>query len=168
MMKKAVSVAVLLILFFWGFWLHFYQLESWPEESERMIRVHVEGSVHEPGVYTLPQSARLEELLIEAGGLLDEADTMRLNLAQRLMDGEKVYIYPKSAEEVGESVTDIVQRYLPTDRESWLAIPGIGPATAKNIIAYLELNPSASIDDLIEVSGIGPAKLALIREYFDE
>lgn len=163
-MKKGISAAILLILFFWGFWLHFYQLESWPEE-ERMICVHIDGYVIHPGVYTLPQSARLADLLEEAGGLREDACASSLNLAKRLLDGEKIYIYPKA--EDGQEREGVSPR-LPTDEESWLDVPGIGPVTAKKIVEYIRLHPSALLDDLIEVSGIGPAKLDLIKEYFEQ
>lgn len=165
-MKKALSVTVLLLLFFWGVWLHFYQLTSWPEE-ERMIQVHIEGSVKQPGVYTLPQSARLAELLEEAGGLSDDADAPRINLAKRLMDGEKVLIHPKPVEGEGTTFSSL-QSYLPLEKEMWEAIPGIGPATAQKIIEYLQEHPAAAIEDLIHVRGIGPSKLAVIKEYFEE
>jgi hypothetical protein len=69
--------------------------------------VHLEGAVEKPGVYELPLEARVNDLLIRAGGLSAEADrewvAKNLNLAQKLSDGVKVYI--PSLEEIDRSQT---------------------------------------------------------------
>lgn len=165
-MKKTLAVAALLLLFFWGLWQHFYQLKPWPEPAERIIQVHIDGSIASPGVYALPHTARLEALIEEAGGLLPQADRLRINLAQRLMDGEKIVILEVPAMEGDGPASSQPTAYLPLDEQSWLAVPGIGPATAARITEYLSAHPAATLDDLIHVSGIGPAKLADIKSYF--
>ncbi len=77
------------------------------EESQAKIFVHLEGAVEKPGLYELPANARLNDLLIKAGGLSAQADrewvSQNLNLAQKLTDGGKIYI-PEKGEVKGEEM----------------------------------------------------------------
>lgn len=76
------------------------KIEIISEEKSNTIWVDLEGAVERPGVYELPDSSRLNDLLIKAGGLSAEADrdwvAKNLNLADKLADGEKLYLPTKS------------------------------------------------------------------------
>ena len=137
------------------------------------IVVHVAGSVRSPGVYEVGVDARVVDAVEAAGGLTADAAGDAINLAARLVDGQRVYVprvgetpppEPTSGGAPAESVP-----VGPIDLNSATAaqletLPGIGPTTAAAIIAYRDLHgPFASVDDLTEVSGIGDSKLAAIR-----
>ena len=148
--------------------------------AEFMV-VHVAGSVVAPGVYELPGGSRLHQAIQAAGGLLSDADPGVLNLAALLHDGDRVFV-PR----VGEQIPTIalpssgVGAASPTGVGSAVpaqpvdlnrataaeldALPGVGPSTAAAIVAHREQNgPFGSIDDLLQVRGIGPAKLDALR-----
>ncbi|MHB9058407.1 MAG: helix-hairpin-helix domain-containing protein [Bacillota bacterium] len=61
-------------------------------EAAPLIVVHVAGAVKEPGVYKLPQGSRVVDALTAAGGVTTDAAADWLNLAAKVVDGEKVYV----------------------------------------------------------------------------
>ena len=132
------------------------------------IVVQAAGAVVAPGVYRLPNDAWVIDLIDAAGGLAPGADPNRLALAAKVSDGERVYVplvgEPLQAVVAGSGAPgakDAGPVDLNTATESDLdALPGIGPATATAIIAHRDRNgPFTSVDQLLEVRGIGPAKL---------
>lgn len=134
-----------------------------PAPSERALMVQAAGAVLSPGVYRVPADARVIDVIDAAGGLAPEADADRLALAAKVSDGERVYV-PR----VGEALPAPAGAAEPagpldlnTASERDLdALPGVGPATAKAIVTYRESHgPFTSVDQLLEVRGIGPAKL---------
>ena len=140
------------------------------------VVVHAAGAVAAPGVYTLPAGSRVTDLVAMAGGLAADADPDRINLAAVLVDGARIYV-PRVGEGVpsasgdaagvggvgGDSPAEPVD--LNTASASELdALPGIGPATAQAIIDYRETHGRfRSVDELLDVRGIGDAKLAELR-----
>lgn len=145
--------------------------------SPATIVVQAAGSVVSPGVYTLPAGSRVNELISAAGGPAPGADTEALQLAAVLADGQRVYVpvageIPPGAALAGPAAPagggggGASPGPLDLNRASAQeldALPGIGPATAAAIVAYREANgPFASVDDLLEVRGIGPAKLGAL------
>ncbi len=132
------------------------------------IVVQAAGAVVAPGVYRLPNDARVIDLIDAAGGLAPGADPNRLALAAKVADGERVYVpivgepLPAAVGSGGATGTgDAGPVDLNTANESDLdALPGIGPATAAAIVAHRDRHgPFTSVDQLLEVRGIGPAKL---------
>jgi competence protein ComEA len=146
--------------------------------------VAVAGAVGAPGVYRLAAGARVADLLAVAGGPAAEADVDRLNLAAVLHDGDRVYV-PRRGEADPPSVLDPAgggggtdaagsagatsTRPLPIDVnratvEQLDGLPGVGPSTAAAIVQYrTEHGPFRTVEDLGNVRGIGPAKLAQLR-----
>lgn len=110
------------------------------------ISVDVAGAVVKPGVYRLPQGSRVEDALILAGGLAKEADIARIaqfmNRAAVIVDGAKLYFYPKS-----DSPTDIVRRTNVNEPAS------VRPAGEVGMVSV----NSASQSELEALNGIGPA-----------
>lgn len=142
------------------------------QKQEKNIVVHVAGRVQNPGVYTLPSGARVYEAISKAGGTLPEANADALNLARTLSDGEKVLV-PAQGENTGtlnnSTNRSTSNRAVPINRANeaeLMTLPGIGPATARKIIAFRDANgPFTKAEDLLQVPGIGPKKLATIRAY---
>lgn len=135
------------------------------------VVVHVAGAVVSPGVQRLPAGSRVIDAVDAAGGLRPDADAGRVNLAAELVDGTQVYV-PAVGEAPppggtgattppGDGLVDLNV----ADAATLETLPGIGPATAAAIIDHRERNgPFASVDGLLEVRGIGEAKLAQLRD----
>lgn len=137
------------------------------------VVVHVAGAVTHPGLVRLIPSARVDDAIAAAGGPLPEADLDALNLAAPVTDGSRIYV-PESGEvvaggvvsggaAVGSGPAALVDVNLATAAELD-ALPGIGPSTAQAIVAHRDAHgPFRSIDDLLDVRGIGPSKLDQFR-----
>jgi competence protein ComEA len=133
------------------------------------ILVHVAGAVRTPGLYEFPDGARVADAIESAGGPRKAADLGALNLAQVLTDGLKVSV-PRRGEATaipGETATEEAAVSVNAADEAALeTIPGIGPVKAAAIVAYrTEHGPFGSVEELIEVTGIGPATLEALRPY---
>ena len=136
------------------------------------VFVHVAGAVRKPELYEFPAGARVADAIHTAGGPLPKADLDALNLAQTLVDGAQVLVplkggSPAAAVADSGSTSDISTIPLNSADQSQLeAIPGIGPVTATAILEHRnELGGFDSIDQLLDVDGIGPATLDDIRSY---
>jgi competence protein ComEA len=136
------------------------------------VLVHAAGAVRVPGVYRLDAAARVADLVEAAGGPLEDGDLDRLNLAAPLTDGERVYV-PRVGEvgaeaAVAGAVADESSRLVDVNTagaEQLESLPGVGPATAQAILDERERRGSfATVDDLLDVRGIGPAKLEALRD----
>ena len=129
-------------------------------EIERVqpdITVSIAGAVRSPGVYELAWGSRLQDLVAAAGGLSSDAERTLINPAAPLTAGSAVFV-PSQQTEAGE-----VRVSLNSASEGELdRLPGIGPALAKRIIAG---RPFSSVDDLVNVSGIGAATLEKLRPW---
>ncbi len=136
-----------------------------PVESHEVV-VHLAGSVRSPGVVRLPAGSRVVDAIAAAGGELPGTDLTTVNLARVLTDGEQIRVgLPPDPAVQAPSLTSASASGAPgplslntataADLES---LPGIGPVLAARIVAYREQSgPFRSIDQLIEVAGIGPA-----------
>ena len=143
-----------------------------PVEEERIV-VHVVGAVKNPGVYTLEYGQRVKDAIDVAGGSLPEADLVRLNLALKLEDEDKLYV-PEIGETFDELNTDAIGVFssdkdkININKASLVeleVLPGIGPATAQKIIDYRDKNgPFKQIEEIKNVSGIGVKKFEQIRD----
>jgi competence protein ComEA len=143
-----------------------------PVPTDKPIVVHITGAVPRPGVYALPQGARIQDGISAAGGFLAEADKTNINLAQLLEDGEKLdvpYIEGGSpvittpVPEVVTSTTELININTASAAELD-TLPGIGPTTAQKIIDYRTQNgPFLNAEDIVNVSGIGPGTYERIK-----
>ncbi len=126
------------------------------------IWVQIEGQVRQPGVYRVQPGTRLFMLLEHAGGILGEAVTADLNLTEELRDGQRIAIpgAPMSRES-GDGRIDINS----SSAERLQELPGIGPVLAERIIEYRQRHGGFhSVEELIEVSGIGAVTLDQLRD----
>jgi competence protein ComEA len=133
------------------------------------VVVHVVGAVRHPGVYRLPAGSRTRDAVRRAGGASRRADLASVNLATRLADGEQVRV-PQRAPPVPASPgaaasAPMATVHLNSASAAQLdALDGIGPALAQRIVDYRDAHGGfGSIDELDEVSGIGPVRLESLR-----
>ncbi|MEU8894650.1 ComEA family DNA-binding protein [Nocardia sp. NPDC048505] len=149
--------------------------------------VSVVGLVHRPGLVHLPTGSRVADAITAAGGTTPEADLTGLNLAQRLLDGDQVLLGPTRAAatpgtpQLGSgtlstgspnpatnnpAASPTSRLNINTATETELdTLPGIGPITARAIITWRTTNgPFTDVTQLGEVDGIGPARLARLRD----
>lgn len=153
------------------------------------VVVSVVGLVHTPGLVTLAPGARIADALQAAGGAVNGADTIGLNMARPLGDGEQIVVglAPVSGQPtaLGSSVASgspstskaVPPRPGPAKPKAGEAVdlntatvqeldalPGVGPVTAAAIVAWRQANGKfTSVDQLADVEGIGPARLEKLR-----
>ena len=140
-----------------------------PPPAPARLLVHVVGAVRHPGVYQLADGARARDAVAAAGGATHRAALDGLNLAARVADGEQVVVPVRGrARPVGAPAVPgrpAIVRLNEADAAALDALPGVGPATAQRIVAWREQHgPFATVDGLLDVPGIGEAKLAAMRE----
>ncbi|UYP17599.1 ComEA family DNA-binding protein [Rhodococcus sp. Z13] len=148
-----------------------------PEESGEQV-VSVVGAVARPGLVRLAPGARVADALDAAGGALDGADLIGLNLARRVADGDQIVVgvvplqpVPPSSgildgggEASGADTGGGLLDLNTADEAALDALPGVGPVTAAAIVAWRTTHgPFTDIEQLGEVDGIGPARLARLR-----
>ena len=137
--------------------------------------VHVAGAVRSPGVYRLRDGERIQDAVRRAGGPRAGADLNAINLAAKVADGQQVVVPRRGA--AGAAVPSAgagggdpggppqAPVSLNTATAEQLdTLDGVGPATASKILEYRRLHGGfRSIDDLGEIPGIGPKRLAALR-----
>jgi competence protein ComEA len=138
------------------------------------VIVHVAGAVREPGVYRMRPSARVDDAVGRAGGATSRADLSQVNLAAKVEDGRQVLVPERvRAAEPGASPPAATAATAPgvplnlntATLEQLDELDGIGPATAQSIIDYREENGGfGSVEELGQVPGIGDVRLASLRE----
>ncbi|ORW97240.1 hypothetical protein AWB92_05170 [Mycobacterium sp. IEC1808] len=160
-----------------------------PPASDRPVVVSVVGLVHTPGLVTLAPGARIADALQAAGGPVNGADTIGLNMARPVGDGEQIVVglAPVAGQRtaLGSSVSAGTSPAAGTPgpasgtvkpkagealdlntatQEQLDALPGVGPVTAAAIVAWRRANGKfTSVDQLADVDGIGPARLEKLR-----
>ncbi|CAN5888359.1 ComEA family DNA-binding protein [soil metagenome] len=156
------------------------------------VIVSVVGLVNKPGLVTLPTGSRVADALSAAGGVVDGADTIGLNMARRVADGEQVVVGlapvpgqpaalassvhpgeapagpapsgPATADPAGTSPGAPLDLNAATV-EQLDTLPGVGPVTANAIIAWRDSHGTFdNVEQLSEVDGIGPARLEKLRD----
>lgn len=149
-----------------------------PSEEPSEIIVSVIGEVAEPGLKTLEPGARVADAL-DAAHPLPDADTMALNHAQRLSDGQQLHILlsgaapppapgepaPAGANPGGSGSGSSGVSLNSATAEELTELKGVGEVTALAIVAYREEHGGfKDVEELLEVSGIGPAKLEQLKD----
>lgn len=153
------------------------EASSSPGAEGGTVIIDVAGKVRRPGIATLPAGARVADALQSAGGARRGVNLMTINLARVLVDGEQIVVglpapsgvaapaasaaLPSAAGSPGELVN-----VNTADQLALETLPGVGPVTAQAILTWRTENGAfTSVDELLEVSGIGEATLAEMAPF---
>ncbi len=136
------------------------------------IKVDICGAVQKPGVITLKEGDRLEDAIRKAGGLTEKADIFRINRSEIIYDGKKIII-----PEVGQDINIELIGTMSTlekdnkininiaSKKELMKLDGVGESISKRIIKYRQENKGfKSIEDIMNVSGIGESKFEHIKD----
>jgi competence protein ComEA len=138
------------------------------EHGSRVI-VHVAGAVRRPGVYRMRPAARVDDAVGRAGGATRRADLSQVNLAAKVEDGRQVVVPEKARASAAGTPTEptpgVPLNLNTATLEELDELDGIGPATAQSILDYRDEHGGfGSVEELGEVPGIGDVRLASLRE----
>ncbi len=157
--------------------------------QEKTIGIHIKGEVNNPGYYEVRNGSRLNDIIKKAGGKTNDADLNRVNLAQKVIDGEEIIIpkkgepldtainssvyytqenkfdkengYDRLSQEIDSEIVNINS----ADMYQLCRISGIGESTAEEILAYRKKNGAFKrIEELKNVKGISDRKFEQIKD----
>lgn len=203
--KKIMAVAVAVVFcLLAAFWPHEREADilkieqqavDTASEEEAKITVYVSGAVANPGLHEIAPGSRAVEAIAAAGGMTEEANKDKVNLAKICKDGMQVNVPRLSAKErrrlaaantpansaeaaeqsgasynaAQESETALTGKvHLNTATEEELeTLPGVGAVTAQRIVEYRSVHGFARIEDLMNVKGIGQAKFNKMQPWLD-
>ncbi|WNB93462.1 ComEA family DNA-binding protein [Bacillus sp. NEB1478] len=134
--------------------------EKKEKESIKSIMIDVQGSVEKPGVYKMHEGDRVIHAIQKAGGFLSDAEIRSVNQAQKISDEMVIYVAKKgenySSQTQTKSKEETKININTADAAMLQELSGVGPSKAESIISYREeKGPFTSIDQLLEVRGIG-------------
>ncbi|MDU3830973.1 helix-hairpin-helix domain-containing protein [Gemella haemolysans] len=140
---------------------------------DEKIFVDVKGAVKHPGVFETTKDKRVKDLIEEAGGLLDDADTSTLNLSQKVKDQMVIYVLkhgekPKQISDSSSSSNTDVININTANKEQLMKISGVGKTKAEAIIAHREKNGDfKKKEDITKVRGIGKSTFEKIKDKIE-
>lgn len=149
---------------------------SAPKEKPRLIMIDIEGAVQKPGVYALPENARLKDAIASSKGLSDDVDLLyfirNFNQARILSDQEKIYIpsnweawsglFDQSSTQTSTSSNQNLIDVNNASQEELEELPGIGEVTAEKIMVN---RPYQTIEELSERKIVGQSVFEKIRDH---
>ena len=148
--------------------------EKAEDKHDEKIFVDVKGAVKHPGVFETTKDKRVKDLIEEAGGLLDDADTSTLNLSQKVKDQMVIYVlkHGEKSKQISDggsssSNTDVININT-ANKEQLMKISGVGKTKAEAIISYREKNGDfKKKEDITKVRGIGKATFEKIKDKIE-
>ena len=148
--------------------------EKAEDKHDEKIFVDVKGAVKHPGVFETTKDKRVKDLIEEAGGLLEDADTSTLNLSQKVKDQMVIYVLkhgekPKQISDGGTSSSsgDVININT-ANLEQLMKISGVGKTKAEAIIAHREKNGDfKKKEDITKVRGIGKSTFEKIKDKIE-
>jgi len=184
--KKIIFIVILGILIVIGSFYSFWQktavsestssgevLAKGAEEKAREMIVYISGAVNKPGVFKVFHNARVIDLVTMAGGLTQDADVSKINMALLVKDGMHIHVVAKPVVQSGGELFVNASKVKvnskininTADKNELDTLPGVGPSLAERILEYRQTNGSFSdIEDLKKVTGIGPSKFEKIKD----
>jgi len=136
------------------------------------VAVHVAGRVRHPGLVRLPAGSRVQDAIRAAGGVTSGADLDAINLARKLTDGEQVRVPgpgdpappPPPDAAAGPATPSAPLDPNTATPEQLDTLPGVGEVTAGRIVAYRSAHPFTTVDELLEVPGIGQRRFDQLKD----
>ena len=148
--------------------------EKAEDKHDEKIFVDVKGAVKHPGVFETTKDKRVKDLIEEAGGLLDDADTSTLNLSQKVKDQMVIYVlkHGEKSKQISDGGTNSsngdVININTANKEQLMKISGVGKTKAEAIISYREKNGDfKKKEDITKVHGIGKATFEKIKDKIE-
>lgn len=145
-----------------------------PNQEKLWVMVDIKGFVKQPGVYEVLADSRVKDVLELAGGFNQEANTLTVNLAEKVKDQMVIYVGGKDDEVVINNELSIESHSLQVinintaTKEELMQLNSIGAVKAESIIQYREEHGSFStIEDLMNVSGIGQKTFENLKENLE-
>ncbi len=142
--------------------------------SSGQVAVHVAGRVRRPGLVRLPAGSRVHDAIRAAGGVTAGADLNAVNLARKLTDGEQIRVPapgdpapPPDATTTPGSLGGTPSAPLDLNTatpEQLDTLPGVGEVTANRIVTYRSAHPFTTVDELLEVPGIGQRRFEQLKD----
>ena len=161
-------------------------------EKPQGIKVYVSGAVKNPGIYEVDAGVRAVDVIAVAGGMAADANENKVNLAKKCKDGTQVNVPFLTAKQKKEKlqaagyeestliskefsgnksqvVVSIIKKVnINTAGQAELeSLPGVGTSTANKIINYRTRNKFKAIEDIMQISGIGPSKFNSMKELLE-
>ncbi|ODG90219.1 hypothetical protein BED47_12875 [Gottfriedia luciferensis] len=142
--------------------------------NSKVFMVDVKGAIQKPGVIRCNEGERVFDVIRLAGGFKEKADVNKVNLAEKIIDEMVIYVpfvgeetdqtlITKKEEETKQNDTIDINHASQSELEK---IPGVGPAKAKNILDYIDINgPFTSVEQLESVNVIGKKSLEKMTQY---
>lgn len=203
--KKIMAVAVAVVFcLLAAFWPHEREVDvlkieqqavDTASEEEAKITVYVSGAVTNPGLHEIAPGSRAVEAIAAAGGMTEEANKDKVNLAKICKDGMQVNVPRLSAKErrrlaaantfasgaeaaeqgsafynaaqIGETALTGKVHLNTATMEELKTLPGVGAVTAQRIVEYRSAHGFARIEDIMNVKGIGQAKFKKMQPWLD-
>ncbi len=139
------------------------------EQKASSVCVYVCGEVRNPGVYELPADARLGDAVEAAGGMTEAAAQTYLNLAEHVLDGQKIEVLTQEEaaqrEEEARNAASGLVNLNQASAEQLMTLTGIGESKAKDILRYREKKGSfSSVEELMEIPGIKAGVFQKIKD----
>jgi competence protein ComEA len=137
------------------------------EPPGSVVVVHVAGAVRKPGIYDVPYDARVHLAVRRAGGPTRKANLAGINLAAPVRDGQQIVVPRASPSGAGEGESGSLGpvSLSSATSEQLQTLDGVGPTLAARIIEWRQANGGfSSVDQLMDVPGIGEGRLAALRE----
>jgi len=139
------------------------------DKAPSELIIHVSGEVHNPGIYRMYQGDRVIDAVKKAGGFTSNAYQDGLNLAKKVYDEEQIVVPligvdQNSSSEFSNSQISGKININTCTKEQLEELPGIGEVIANRIIEYRKATRFSNIEDILNVSGIGDAKLEGIKD----
>lgn len=151
-----------------------------PSGKNKKLMVEIKGEVKKPDVYIMDEGSIVKDIIIESGGLKENADMSRVNQAQRLRDGDCIVIPSASLEGDNSTATGVnapnvsssnsngIININRASKEELMKLPGVGEVTAQKIIDYREKNGGFnSVEDLKNIDRIGDKTLSKFKDKID-
>lgn len=149
--------------------------EKKSQEDCGTIFVEVSGAVLNPGVYELPQESRVFQAITLAGGLKEDAVTDQINQAEKMNDGQKIYVYTQEEIQQKKEEKPIQEQRARedgkidlncADKDMLMTLQGIGAARADAILSYREKRGGFSgIEELMQVEGIKKKTYEKLKDH---